>query len=72
MLLVRVEAVGRLVEDQHVGIVHERLGNADAPLETFRKRLDALVPDVREVDALHELGEAVVGLPSSKVRAFRR
>ena len=35
--LLRVEAGGRLVEDQHVGVVDERLGEADALLVAFRE-----------------------------------
>ena len=42
VLLVRIEAVGRLVEDQHRGIVQDRLREADAALEALRQRVDRL------------------------------
>ena len=62
VLLVGIESVGGLVEDQHVGIVHQRLGDADAPLEALGEGIDALVPDVGEIDALDQFGKPVVGL----------
>ena len=43
VLLVRVEPVGRLVQDQHLGIVQQRLSQADAALEALGQRLDRLV-----------------------------
>jgi hypothetical protein len=48
VLLVRIEAVGRLVHDQHRGVVEDRLGETDAALESLRQRLDALGRDTLE------------------------
>ena len=45
VLLVRIEAVGRFVQNQHVRIVDDRLGEAGAVTVTFRERFDALVHD---------------------------
>ena len=49
VLLVRVEAVGRLVEHQHRRVVHDRLGDADAALEALGQRLDRPVDDLLEL-----------------------
>ena len=43
VLLVGIEAVGRLVHDQHLRIVQDRLREADAALEAFGEGLDGLV-----------------------------
>ena len=43
VLLVGIEAVGRLVHDQHLRVVQDRLGDGDAPLEALRQRLDPLL-----------------------------
>ncbi|MNN22539.1 hypothetical protein D3C81_1358990 [compost metagenome] len=65
MLLVRVEAVGGLVEDQRARIVEDRLGQADAALEALGKGLDGLAEDMlqlhladRPVDPLPLFGTA--------------
>ena len=42
VLLVGVEAVGGFVENQHLGVMQNRLGQADAALEAFRQGFDAL------------------------------
>ena len=42
VLLVRVEAVGRLVHDQHLGIVDQRLREAGAVLVALGQRVDRL------------------------------
>ena len=42
VLLIGVEAVGRLVEDQDLGIVQQRDREADPALEALRERLDRL------------------------------
>ncbi len=49
VLLQRVEAIGGLVEDQHLGVVHDGLGQADAPLEALGERVDALRDDTLEL-----------------------
>ena len=43
VFLQRIETVGGLVEDQHLGIVHDGLGEADAPLESLGQRFDGLL-----------------------------
>jgi hypothetical protein len=55
VLLVRVEAVGGLVEDQRLGVVQDRRGQAHAAAEALRQRLDGLLPHAVERQALaHE------------------
>ncbi len=51
MLLVRIEAVGGFVQDQHLGIVDDGLGQTHAPPEALRQRLDDLVDDRRQPQA---------------------
>ena len=46
--LVRVEAVGRLVEDQDFRVVKQRLGEAGAVAVAFGKRVDGLLGDGAE------------------------
>ena len=48
VLLVGIEAVGRLVHDQHVRIVDQRLREAGAVLVALGERVDALVEHVLE------------------------
>ena len=43
VLLVGIEAVGRLVHDQHLGVVQDRLRQADAALEALGEGLDGAV-----------------------------
>ena len=54
VLLVGVEAVGRLVEDQHRRIVEQRLGEADALLVALGKGLDRLPAHGPEVGEVHD------------------
>ena len=60
--LLGVEAGGRLVENQHVGVVDDRLRQADALPVAFGQLADQLVPDVGDGAALgdfvHPLGQA--------------
>ncbi len=58
VLLVRIEAVGRLVHDQNLGVVQDGLGNADAALEAFRERFDALIENTAEAGLLDRGGDA--------------
>ena len=51
VFLVRVEAVGRLVEDQHLRVVQDRLREADAALEALGQGLDRLVQHPVELQA---------------------
>ncbi len=45
VFLIRVEAVGRLVQDQHLRIVDQRLREADAAPESLGQGFDDLVDD---------------------------
>ena len=45
MLLVRVEAVGRLVEHEHRWVVQQGLGETDPLLVALRQGLDRLPAD---------------------------
>ncbi len=49
VLLQRIEAVGGLVEDQHLRVVHDGLGEADAALEALGQRFDGLGDDRLEL-----------------------
>ena len=51
MFLVRVESVGGLVQDKHRRIVQQRLGQADAALETLGKRIDGLGQHIGDIGA---------------------
>ena len=57
VLLVRIEAVGRLVEDQHLRVVQQRLRQADAALEALRQRLDDLLEHARQAEARDDVVE---------------
>ena len=46
VFLVGIEPVGRLVEDQHVGIVQQRLRDPDPALEALRQCFDRLMHDL--------------------------
>ena len=50
--LFRVEAGGRLVQNQHVGIVDDRLRQPDALPIAFRKLADQLLPHIGDGAAL--------------------
>jgi hypothetical protein len=69
VLLVRIEAVGRLVEDQDIGVVHDRLGEADAPPIPFRQRVDRLLEHALEMQQLDHFVEALA--PRSRRDAAR-
>ena len=51
MLLIGVEAVGRLVHDQNRRVVQDRLREADAALVALRQRVDHLLDDGLEAGA---------------------
>ena len=53
VLLVRIEPVGRFVEDQHRRLVQHRLRQTDAPLESLRECFDRLSHHSADVHALH-------------------
>ncbi len=56
--LLGIEADGGLVEDDHVGIVHQRLGQAHALLVAARKPLDQLIALIGDVGFFERLGDA--------------
>ena len=59
--LFRIEARGRLVEDQHFRLVHDGLRQADALLESLRQGGDALARDLaqrRAVDRAIDAGRS--------------
>ena len=58
----RVEPGQRLVEDQHLGIVHECRGHLDPLAHPLGELADRLVADVGEVDLLERPPGHVVGL----------
>ena len=53
----RVEARGRLVEQQHLRIVDQRVGQAQPLLHPAREGLDVRVALVAEVDQLEQVGD---------------
>ena len=55
----RVHAVGRLVEEQQIGIVHERLRELDALLHAGRVGLDVAVARLAEADVVEHLVRAL-------------
>ena len=56
VLLVRVEAVGGLVQDQHRRVVQDGLGQADAAAKALGQRLDGLLQDAAELQPLDHVG----------------
>ncbi len=62
VLLVGVEAVGGLVEDEHLGVVDDGLGDTDALAVAFGEIFDGSVFNGVEVAFYDDVGEAVVDL----------
>jgi hypothetical protein len=58
VFLQRVEAVRGFVEDQHLGIVHDGLGQADAAFEALGKGFDGLRGDTLELQTADDVVEA--------------
>ena len=58
----RVEPGGRLVEEQHVGVVHQRGGEVEPATHAARVGVDAPVERVAEVDQRAELDQPLVDL----------
>ena len=70
MLLQRIEAVGGLVEDQHLRVVHDGLRQADAALEAFREGFDGLLQhrfELQPADDVIEPRLAVLALQRAQV-----
>ena len=63
--LLRVEAGGRLVEDQHFRVVNERLREADALPVALRELAAMAVGHVGDVGALHHRRDALAAVPSA-------
>ena len=61
----RVEAGGRLVEQQHLGLVDQRPGDREPALHPARERIDARVAPVGE---LHELEQLLGPAPDLRAR----
>src|SRR5262249_2909155 len=57
--LVGIESDGRLVEDDHIGVVDDGLRDADALFEAARQALDQFVTALGQGRHLHRLGDAV-------------
>ncbi len=57
VLLIGIETVGGLVEDQHLRIVQQRLGQADAALEALRERFDRLFEHAAQLQPLDHVVE---------------
>jgi hypothetical protein len=68
----RVEAGGRLVEQQQLGLVDERAGDGDAPLHPARQRLDLAGRAIGELDELEQLGGATLALGARAGRSSGR
>ena len=58
----RIHAVGRLVEQQQIGIVHERLRELDALLHAGRIGFDVAVARLAEADVVEHLVRALHGV----------
>ena len=63
----RIETGGRLVQDQDVGIVNDRLGQADALPVAFGKLADQRLPDVGDGALFRNFVD-----PSGQVAAWER
>ena len=66
VFLVGVEPVGRLVEDQHLRIVQQRLRDPNAAPVALRQGLDRLVQNFGDVDHLDHPADAQLGFASGK------
>ena len=63
----RVEAGGRLVEQQQVGFAHQRPGDREAALHATRQRVDAFVRSLGELHELEQLGGTTPALGAGDV-----
>jgi hypothetical protein len=65
VFLVGIEPIGRLVQDEHVGIMNDRLGEAGAVTKAFGKRVNALVEHGFQEAHLHRpVDGPLLGVPS--------
>ena len=58
----RIDAVGRLIQKNHVGIVKERLGNSQALLHALGVSPDLVMHPTFESDQLQHFGDAFLAL----------
>ena len=66
--LVRVEAGGRLVHDQHVRLVQQHLGHADALAEALRELADRLADHAAELAQVDDRVHPLVDLLAASCR----
>lgn len=67
VLLIRVEAVGGLVEQEQLGIVEDRLGQRDAALEALGQGFDDAPALIPQLHAVHGAVDAPTFFPSAVV-----
>ena len=72
VFLVGVEPVGRLVEDQHLRIVQQRLRHPDAAPVALRQGFDRLVQNLGDVDHLDHPADAQLGFAAGKAADIGR
>ena len=69
MLLVRIEAIGRFIQNQHLGIVHNCLGQAYPSPDTFRQGFDGLLTHRMQINLvdymLHSLDNFLAAIASN-------
>ncbi len=66
MLLVWVQTIGGLVQNQHLRVVQNGLGQTDPALEPFGQRLDALAEHVLQFDLLNGALHLTLALGTSQ------
>ena len=59
MFLVWIETIGRLIEDEHLGIMQDRLGQTDTALEAFREGFNWLFQHAIKVESANRIIEAL-------------
>ena len=67
----RVEAGGRLVEQQQLGLVDQRPGDGEPSLHAAGERIDLAVGPVGELHEVEQLGGARPGPPARGCRSSR-
>ena len=64
----RVHPVGRLVEEQQVRVVHQRLGQLDSLFHARRIGLDVAIPCLAEADVVEHLVRPLHGVGRRQAR----
>ena len=70
MLLIRIQAIRRFIENQHGGIVQNRLRQTDAASKALRQRVDALLANRVELQMFEHVAQpvaAVLGAQAAQV-----